>query len=332
MTPVNLRPQYTSSDGFASYCLTIMDNRVMDLDKLRALVELSRLGTMTAVAEATGFGTSAVSQQLAALERQTGVTLLEAAGRRVRLTPEGRRLAVHGREILAAVTAAEVELAARDEPHGLVRIAGYTTALRRHVLPTIATLAREHPLVRLELHESEPTEVDALLDADQIDLGFVYDYTLVPRVWRHVPTLLSTRRMVLAVAPGSPVPDRIRTPADLDPLRDTDWIGNSRDTGDDELAARLCALAGWTPRLRHRADSLELVVDLVLAGQGVCVLPTDAPETKRLRTVPFELARTERRMWSLVRAGTQAWPATVAVIDHVCAHVAAEIAAERPSG
>jgi DNA-binding transcriptional LysR family regulator len=304
----------------------------VDLDKLRALVELSRLGTMTAVAEATGFGTSAVSQQLAALERQAGVALLEAAGRRVRLTPAGRRLAAHGREILAAVTAAELDLAAKDEPHGLVRIAGYTTALRRHVLPSIPVLAREHPLVRLELHESEPTEVDALLDADLIELGFVYDYTLVPRSWRHVPTLLATRPMVLAVTPDAQVPDRIRTPADLDSLRDMDWIGNSRDTGDDELAARVCALAGWTPRLRHRADSLELVVDLVLASEGVCVLPTDAPETRRLRTVPFDLARTERRMWSLVRAGTEAWPATVAVIDRVCAHVAAEVAADRPSG
>jgi DNA-binding transcriptional LysR family regulator len=322
-----VRFQYTSSDDFALYCSQIMNNGRMDLDKLRALVELSRLGTMTEVAQATGFGTSAVSQQLAALERQVGVTLLEAAGRRVRLTPAGRRLAAHGRDILAAVTAAELDLAARDEPHGLVRVAGYTTALRRHLLPTLDGLARLYPRVRLELHESEPDEVDALLDADLIDLGLVYDYTLVPRQWRHSPTLLSTRPMVLAVPPGLVVADRIRTPEDLDPLRDLDWIGNSRDTGDDELAERLCALAGWTPRLRHRADSLELVVDLVLAGQGVCVLATDAPETQRVRTVPFDLARTERRMWSLVRAGTQAWPATVAVIDRVRAHADNEVGA-----
>src|SRR3954471_14064225 len=90
----------------------------MDLDKLRALVELSRLGTMTAVATSTGYGTSAVSQQLAALERQVGTRLLESHGRRVRLTPAGRRLAEHGRTILAAVTAAELEGSARDEPHG----------------------------------------------------------------------------------------------------------------------------------------------------------------------------------------------------------------------
>ena len=61
----------------------------MELRRLRVLVELSRLGTMSAVAQATGYGTSAVSQQLAALEREAGVPLLEADGRRVRLTPAG---------------------------------------------------------------------------------------------------------------------------------------------------------------------------------------------------------------------------------------------------
>ena len=295
----------------------------MDLRRLRVLVELSRLGTMSAVAQATGYGTSAVSQQLAALEREAGVPLLEAAGRRGRLTPAGRRLVGHAEGILAAVTAAELDLAAAAEPSGLVRVAGYTTALRQHLLPVADELARMHPLVELELQEREPTEVDELLDADQIDLGFVYDYTLVPRGGRHVRSLLGLSPMMMAVPPDSAVPARIRTPDDLESVRDAFWIGNSRDSGDDELAARLCALAGWTPRIRHRADSLELVIDLVLAGQGVCLLPADAPGADRLRMVPLALARTDRRMWSVVRAGAQAWPATMAVIDAARRHAGA---------
>jgi DNA-binding transcriptional LysR family regulator len=129
--------------------------------------------------------------------------------------------------------------------------------------------------------------------------------------------------MMMAVPPDSAVPARIRTPDDLESVRDAFWIGNSRDSGDDELAARLCALAGWTPRIRHRADSLELVIDLVLAGQGVCLLPADAPGADRLRMVPLALARTDRRMWSVVRAGAQAWPATMAVIDAARRHAGA---------
>ncbi len=239
------------------------------------------------------------------------------------LTPAGRRLVGHAEGILAAVTAAELDLAAAAEPSGLVRVAGYTTALRQHLLPVADELARMHPLVELELQEREPTEVDELLDADQIDLGFVYDYTLVPRGGRHVRSLLGLSPMMMAVPPDSAVPARIRTPDDLESVRDAFWIGNSRDSGDDELAARLCALAGWTPRIRHRADSLELVIDLVLAGQGVCLLPADAPGADRLRMVPLALARTDRRMWSVVRAGAQAWPATMAVIDAARRHAGA---------
>ena len=289
----------------------------MDLEKLRALVELSRLGTMTAVAAATGYGTSAVSQQLAALERQTGTTLFESEGRRVRLTPAGRRLAAHGRGILAAVTAAELDLAARDEPHGRLRVAGHTTALRDLVVPALPALAAAYPHVRIDLHESEPAETEALLDDDRIDLGLVWDYTLVPRVWRHVPTLLAETPMVLAVPPGTDVPDHIHTPADLEALREVEWIGNSRDGGDDELAQRLCAMAGWTPRIRHRADTLALLADLVAAGTGVCVLPAGSPEAARVRTVALDLVRTDVRVWSVVRAGTEAWPATVAVLGHL---------------
>ena len=289
----------------------------MDVEKLRALVELARLGTMTEVARATGYGVSAVSQQLAALERQAGVPLLEASGRRVRLTPAGRRLAEHGRGILAAVTAAELDLAARDRPHGRVRVAGYNSALRRRLLPALPALRAAYPEVVVDLHESEPDETEALLDDDRIDLGLVWDYTLVPRRWRHRPGSLGSTPMLLAVPPGTPVPDRIAGAADLEPLRELDWIGNSRGGGDDELAERLCALAGWTPRVRHRADGLELLADLVAAGEGVSVLPADSPEARRVRTVPLDLVRTEQRAWSLVRAGTQGWPATRAVLDHL---------------
>jgi DNA-binding transcriptional LysR family regulator len=126
--------------------------------------------------------------------------------------------------------------------------------------------------------------------------------------------------MMMALPPDWDVPAQIRIPEDLESFRDASWIGNSRDAGDDELASRLCALAGWTPRIRHRADSLELVIDLVLAGQGVSLLVADAPGAGRLRMVPVTLARIDRRLWSVGRAGAQAWPATTAVIEAVRRH------------
>lgn len=294
----------------------------MDLDKLRALVELSRRGTMGAVAAATGYGTSAVSQQLAALERQVGVPLLEASGRRVRLTPAGRRLAEHGIGILSAVTAAELDVASRSQPHGLVRIAGHTMALQQYLIPAVRELVTAFPDVQLELQEREPPEVISLLDDDQIDLGFVYEYSLVPRRWRHPHTLIHSSPMVIAVPHDAEVPDRIRAAADLDGFRESAWIANSRDSADDELTQRLCALGGWTPVIRHRADSLDVVADLILAGQGISVMVADAGAAQRVRTVPLELGAIERRMWSVVRAGSLHWPATAVVVNHVLAGVA----------
>ena len=288
----------------------------MDLDKLRTLVELSRRGTMAAVAEATGYGTSAVSQQLAALERQVKVPLLEASGRRVRLTPAGRRLVEHAERILADVTAAELDLR-HGGAGGLVRVAGYTTALRQHLLPVLPELARAYPRLELRIQEKEPDEVDALLDDDEIDLGFEYDYTLVPRGGRGVCTLLSSSDMRLAMHPDLAPSHPIRTPEDLAAFREVDWIGNSRDSADDALAERLCALAGWAPRVRHRADSLDLAVDLALATRGVCLLAEEAPESRRLPSVPVQFVSAQRRMWSVVRDGAQDWPATSVVIDAV---------------
>src|SRR4028119_1820251 len=93
--------------------------------RLALLRELARRGTMRAVAEATGQATSAVSQQLAVLEREAGVSLLERAGRNVRLTPAGRTLVGHADTVLAALDAARSDLSAGGRPSGVVRVAGY---------------------------------------------------------------------------------------------------------------------------------------------------------------------------------------------------------------
>src|SRR3954454_15275470 len=100
----------------------------MDPNRLRLLLELSRRGSMRAVADALGYTTSTVSQQLAVLASEAGATLIERDGRRVRLTPAGRRLAEHAVTILAALEAARTDLDPRAEPAGTVRAARFATA------------------------------------------------------------------------------------------------------------------------------------------------------------------------------------------------------------
>ena len=117
----------------------------VDVRRLRMLLELSRLGSMHEVAAELGTTTSSVSQAIAALAREAGTALVEPDGRRVRLTPAGHRLAEHAVTILAAVDAARLDLDPAAEPVGVVRVAGFATAIRLSLLPVVADLAPSIP-------------------------------------------------------------------------------------------------------------------------------------------------------------------------------------------
>ena len=225
-----------------------------------------------------GITTSTVSQQIAALAREAGTPLIEPDGRRVRLTPAGRRLADHAVTILAAVDAARLDLDPDAEPAGTVRVAGFATAIRRSLLPAVADLAATHPGVELRIPEHEPVEALALLAADDVDLALVYDYNLAPAVVR------PTRRVRPRCGrrPGAsacPPPGRRAGDAAAD------LAGVRRPRLDRELPQHRRRGRRPHPRLdgrvhaAHRAprDSLDLVQDLIVAGPGVGLLPLDQP-------------------------------------------------------
>src|SRR3954468_8108752 len=121
----------------------------MDPRRLRLLLELSRRGSMRAVADALGYTTSTVSEQLGVLAREARTPLIEPTGRRVRLTPAGQRLAEHAVTILAALDAARADLDPAADPAGVVPVAGFATATRRSVMPAVTALAETHPAVKL---------------------------------------------------------------------------------------------------------------------------------------------------------------------------------------
>ena len=214
----------------------------MDVRRLRLLLELSRLGSMHEVAAELGTSTSSVSQGISALSREAGTALLEPDGRRVRLTPAGRRLAEHAVTILAAVDAARLDLDPSAEPAGVLRIAGFATAIRRSLLPAIADLAQSHPRIEVRVHEHEPPEAFDLLARDDVDLALIYDYNLAPTAWRtdHVVTTLWEVEWGLGVRSRE-----LRAP--FATYADRDWIVNSRHTADEEVLRTLASLAGFTP-------------------------------------------------------------------------------------
>ena len=293
-----------------------MNNAVMDPRRLELLLELSRLGSMRAVAETMQVTTSTVSQQIAVLAREAGTPLIEPAGRRVRLTPAGRRLADHAVTILAALEAARLDLDPAAAPAGVVRVASYATAARQVLLPVARILAAQHPQVSLHIHEHEPAEAVGLLANDDLDLALVYDYNLAPASFHRGLTIrsLGSTRWSLGV-PSDPGRGRGTAPEVFGRFRDRDWIVNSRNTADEEVVRVIGSLAGFEPHVAHRADSLELVQDMIVAGLGVGLLPAGQPAMRGMALQPLHHPQVTMRAYAAIRRGLPGWPPLALVLD-----------------
>jgi DNA-binding transcriptional LysR family regulator len=296
-----------------------VDDGAVETRRLQVLLELSRLGSMRSVAELLGTTTSTVSQQIAKLADETGTALIEPAGRRVRLTPAGRRLADHAARILDAVEAARVDLDPRADPAGTVRVSGFATGIRRALLPVVAELATSHPAVTVAVHEHEPAEALALLATDEVDLALTYDYDLAPappepalesrRLWS-TPWGLGVPAAAASTVGGTAL-------AVFSAFRDSDWIGNSRNRADEDVVRLIASMAGFEPRVTHRSDSLDLVEDLILAGLGVGLLPADRRPRPGVALLPLSGPDVRLRAHARARRGRTAWPPLALVLDRL---------------
>ena len=294
-----------------------MNDHLVDTRRLELLLELSRLGSMREVGEAMQVTTSTVSQQIAALAREAGTPLIEPDGRRVRLTPAGRRLAGHAVTILAAVEAARRDLGPWNPaapPAGTVRVAAYASAFRQVLLPVVRILADRQPEVRLHLLEQEPAEALGLLAADEVDLALTYDYNLAPvgfgRDLRAEPLAITPWHLGTPAGPGS----RGTAAEVFRRYRDDPWIVNSRNTADEDVVRIVASLAGFEPRITQRADSLDLVYDMILAGLGVGLLPAGRPAVRGVTLRRLRQPDVVLRSYAVTRGGHAAWPPLALVL------------------
>src|SRR5580692_6631620 len=154
---------------------------MLDVRRLRLLRELSRLGTIAAVAEAFSYTPSAVSQQISALEREAGVPLIRRSGRRVALTPAGADLAARTEPVLALLEEAAAALAAtRAELTGELRIGAFPSAVRTLLPAALVALGAEHPRLELRVTELDPVAVPDALRTGALDIALVHEYDYVP--------------------------------------------------------------------------------------------------------------------------------------------------------
>ncbi len=270
---------------------------MLDPRRLRLLVQLEGLGTVRAVAAAAAMSPSAVSQQLATLERESGAALLERRGRRVALTPAGVTLAAHGREILERIEAAEEELRAEQrEPAGVVRVGAFASALHAFVVGAAGRLPAG---LRMHLDELEPHVAMPALERGDVDIAIVGDFgdgalPFSPDL-RRTPLGGDELLAVLPpnhAAPGPAVPLRA--------LAGDGWFLDRTDLERHVTAS--CRRAGFEPRLAGRLASHGSMLQAVAAGLGVTVLPAFAIDRAHaVRTCRLE-PREHRELLALTRA------------------------------
>jgi DNA-binding transcriptional LysR family regulator len=304
---------------------------MLDVRKLLLLRELARRDTIAAVAEALCYTPSAVSQQLAALERDAGVPLLQRTGRRVSLTPAGAALAGQTEEILALLERAAAGLAAaRTGLTGPLRIGAFPTAMRTILPAALVALGRDHPGLELMVTELDPAAVPDALRSGALDVALVHEYEFVPAPRDPALDTEPLLEEAIYLASAGPAPMMDENTAGEDPVgshRDSPWIMASPGTLCHTMAVRACQAAGFAPRIRHHADDFVTVLALVAAGQGVALVPQLGAIGPPPDVVLTELPA-RRRTRIAYRNGTRHHPPVSACIAAI--HAAADTV--RPAG
>ena len=246
---------------------------MLETHRLRLLKEFAERGTIVAAAAALGYTPSAVSQQLATLEREAGVALLDRTARTAELTDSGRRLAAHAERILALVEEAEADLAGR-EPSGRVAVTAFATAAIAFA-PALARAVRAHSGLTLLLRQAAPGEGLRQVRTGEADIALIDDWSgRVPGTgrgalrFRHLiddPLVLVVPRGHPAASPGEPV--------DLRELLGEPWMAAPAGEPSRQAVDRLLAGAGGAPPAPWEFEGLATILSLVARGIGIAALP-----------------------------------------------------------
>jgi DNA-binding transcriptional LysR family regulator len=308
---------------------------VLDLQRLRALHAVSVHGSVGGAAAALGYTPSAVSQQIAKLERETRTVLLEREGRGVRLTAEARQLVVAAQELLAIVERAETELEERrGVPSGRLTIAAFASAARGLMPGVLADLARRHPALDTRLSEVDPHLSIGMVAKGAVDLVVAHDWDISPLP---VPpgveqAVIGDDRCTLLVPEGHPFAQREpgRESVRREELGGQRWVCQPPGRVCHEWLVRTLRGVGHEPEIVHQADENPTLVALVAAGLGICLIPRLGRGPLPAGVVEVELDPAPlRRLYALWRTGAAGRPAIAETVRTLQEHWPA-VAARAP--
>ncbi len=305
---------------------------MIEARRLHILRAVADHRTVTAAAAALYLTPSAVSQQLASLEQETGHRLVDRSARGARLTPAGEILLSHANAVLAQLERAEAELAAYGSGEaGTVTVAAFATGIGLVVAPAIADLATTAPGIRVRVRDAEGDASLLMVLDRQVDVAVAVEYRGAPaedddRLTR-VPLYAEPFDVVLPPGHALGGTERVAL-ADL--AKDA-WIGQSTGNPCHDVTVLACEYAGFAPRFEHVSDDFRAVVALAAAGAGAALVPRSALRGMDLREVavrPVDGVAPTRRVFAAVRRGSEDHPLIAPVLTAL--HTAAALGLGAP--
>jgi DNA-binding transcriptional LysR family regulator len=255
----------------------VLDDRgpvVIDVARLRVLVEVAHAGSIAAAARRMSLTASALSQQLGKLERDVGRPLLDRGARGVRLTEAGAALVAHGEVVLGELRSAEetVRALVGERPRRLA-IGTFTTAGVSLVPRVLAAFREAHPDVRLSLQDLEPPRGYGLVTSRELDLLITHRYPGVA-----LPPATGLRRQRLLVDPLLLVlteGHRLArdTDVNLADLADEDWICGAPGVPNRVALEHLADAAGFVPHVAYETQDYQVTIALLAVGLGIALVP-----------------------------------------------------------
>lgn len=252
---------------------------MLNVGRLRVLIEVARQGSFSAAADALTYTQSAVSQQIATLEAETGMTMLERHPRGVRLTHAGEALVQHAEGVIARLEAAEAELAEiAGLRAGRLRMASFPTAGATLMPLAIATFRSRHPDVELTLSEGEPEQIVPRLQAGELDLALLFEFGAPSPLAEDTASNDRLMRVELLEDPmhlALPRQHRLAQASELclSDLSGEAWVQTSGSSPCARHVVRCCHAAGFEPNVSFESDDYQTVQGLVAAGVGVALIP-----------------------------------------------------------
>jgi DNA-binding transcriptional LysR family regulator len=296
---------------------------MFDVKQLKVLRAVAEHGSFSAAADALSYTQPAISQQIAALEKRAGTTLVDRGSRGVRLTDAGRTLVEHAEVVIARLAAAEAELEAiAGIRGGRVRLSSFPTAGASILPPAVAEFTRRHPEVELNFVEREPEDASASLRAAELEIAIVFEYSEMKqpefdRMYEGIELHhLVDDPMYLALPRDHPLAAKPRVR--LKDVAEETWVQESgAHSWCGSFHEAVCTNAGFQPKVGFRSDDYNVVQGLIAAGVGISLLPGLALTNLRDDIVVRSLGKgaPARKIAAATLAGRYRSPATEAMLE-----------------